>query len=79
MRVLLFAFTNTSISTNWSIPKPPGDYVITAVAYDRLGELGLSTAARVTNLLPVGYVAPSVEIVFPPQTMRPSPRIRRSR
>jgi trimeric autotransporter adhesin len=62
---LLVSFTNTPYSTNWVVPKHVGDYVVTAVAYDRLEEFSLSSASRVTVIPPVNYTPPSVAITFP--------------
>src|SRR5262249_51474734 len=62
---LILTTTNSSLTTNWVVPEHPGDYLVTAVAYDQNGEKNFSAAARVTVLLPADYVPPTLAILFP--------------
>jgi glucose/arabinose dehydrogenase len=62
---LVLTTTNSSLTTNWVVPEHPGDYLLTAVAYDNYGEKNFSAAARVTVLLPADYIAPTLAISFP--------------
>jgi glucose/arabinose dehydrogenase len=66
---LAISSTNAPFATNWPAPMHVGDYLLTAVAYDQYGEPGLSPAARITVLTPIGYTSPSLAITFPSNNM----------
>ncbi len=62
---LIASTTNGSFATNWVVPRHVGDYLVTAVGYDRYGESAFSPAARITVNLPTDYIPPTVSITFP--------------
>jgi hypothetical protein len=57
--------SNSSIASTWVAPNHVGDYLLTTVGFDAFGNSTFSSAARLSVVLPAGYIPPSIAISSP--------------